>query len=422
MLLPGKTKFISLILFSGLLACPVYADTPQSSPSQKTGSPIKHFFVRSFCYVFGCKSASKPAETTKPADTAPLAAGETGTTAKSAPAETAEVKPEIPGAKTILLKPGEKVPERVDKDYEDWSKPQLTSGMRLEAVPLARGEGAGFTKEMVYVQWREMDPIDLWVVKPKGVVKPPVVLYLYSYPATNERYKDEKFCDFLTQKGFAAVGFVSALTEQRFHDRPTRDSFINQLQESLGATVHDVQMVLNYLASRGDLDMTRVGMWGDGSGATIALMAAAVDPRIKVLDLLDPWGDWPDWLAGSALVSEKERPFFLSTRFLQSVEGLEPMKWLPELKDRRVRLQYILNGVSVTPAIARERIEKTAPPNVEIIHYDSTKEFVEKVASAGTGFDWIKQQTGTAGDIREAGNSRDESVTKTSSQTKNTDH
>ena len=36
-----------------------------------------------------------------------------------------------------------------------------------------------------------------------------------------------------------------------------------------------------------------------GSGAAIAILAAAIDPRLKALDLVDPWGDWPDWLAKS---------------------------------------------------------------------------------------------------------------------------
>src|ERR1035441_1223230 len=51
-------------------------------------------------------------------------------------------------------------------------------------------------------------------------------------------------------------------------------------QLSLALTVHDVQMVLNYLETRGDLDMSRVGMFGQGSGGAIAVLAAAADSRI----------------------------------------------------------------------------------------------------------------------------------------------
>ncbi len=172
----------------------------------------------------------------------------------------------------------------------------------MEVVPLGKSNGDGFTRELLSVQWRDMDPINLWIIRPTNVKNPPVILYLYSYNGNNERYKNPDVCKFLTQNGFAAVGFVSAVTDERFHDRARRQTFVSELEESLGATVHDVQMIINYLAKRGDFDMDRVGMWGDGSGASIAIMAAAVDSRIKAIDLLDPWGDWPEWLAQTSLV------------------------------------------------------------------------------------------------------------------------
>ena len=300
--------------------------------------------------------------------------------------------PAIPGAQTRVLKEGEKIPERNNPEYEDWSKPELTPGMRTEVVPLGRIQEDGFIRELVSVQWREFDPINLWIVRPASVKMPAVILYLYSYPASNDRYQNREFCQLLVRDGFAAVGFVSALTEQRFHDRARIQTFVSELQESLGATVHDVQMILNYLATRGDLDMNRVGIWGDGSGASIAIMAAAVDPRIKALDLLNPWGDWPAWLAKSSLVPEKDRAQYLTPSFLQSVENLDPLTWFPRLKTARVRLQYIANGITVTPAEVREKMETAAPPNAEIVHYENTKAFVSDVASKGIGFQWIKER------------------------------
>jgi len=143
------------------------------------------------------------------------------------------------------------------------------------------------------VQWRASDPIDLYVMKPKGVSKPPVILYLYGYPTDTDIFKNDDCDALVTRDGFAAVGFVSALTGHRYRNRPMKEWFLSELQESVATSAHDVQMVLNYLASRGDLDMNRVGMFAQGSGASIAILATAVDPRIKVLEALDPWGDWP---------------------------------------------------------------------------------------------------------------------------------
>ena len=269
---------------------------------------------------------------------------------------------------------------------------RIPASMALDTEPAVYPE---FTRELLQLQWRPLDAIDLWVVRPAGVKNPPVILYLYSYPSENDRYINTEFCKKLTERGFAAVGFVSNLTGHRYHERPTKEWFVSQLQEALSTTVHDVQFILDYLTDRGDLDMTRVGMWGDGSGASIAIMAAAVDPRIKVLDLINPWGDWPNWMAKSSLIPEAERANYLKPDFLKKVQNLDPVKWVPELRGREVRLQYI-DTVNVTPEAAKKTIESAAPANVKVVRYADSTEFFRNVAADGKAFDWIKQQLGSA--------------------------
>jgi dienelactone hydrolase len=48
----------------------------------------------------------------------------------------------------------------------------------------------------------------------------------------------------------------------------------------LGERVYDVDRGIDYLASRGDADMRRVGVMGNSGGGTISLFAAALLPRI----------------------------------------------------------------------------------------------------------------------------------------------
>jgi hypothetical protein len=347
--------FTALSFFSGIAKA-------QQAPASKPTSPTA---------TNPAGSATAPDTTSKPGAASPVAAD--------------------PVAKSV---DENGIPSREDAAYEDWSKPQLTLGMQTDVVPLGEIQQDGFTRETIHVQWRQLDPIDLWVIRPTGVKKPPVIIYLYSYPSDNERYKDDNFCRVLVKNGFAAVGFVSAFTDQRYHDIPTREWFVSMLEASLGASVHDVQLILNYLDSRNAFDMKRVGMWADGSGASIAIMAAAVDNRIKVLDLLDPWGDWPDWLAKSSLIPDKERADYLKPEFLKSVQNLEPVTYFPELSKRQVRLQYITKGVTVTPAIVQKQVESAAPSNVTIVHYQDMKTFRTDVIATGKGFDWIKEQLG----------------------------
>jgi hypothetical protein len=244
---------------------------------------------------------------------------------------------------------------------EDWSSPALTSSTLRPVAPLLSniGDYGSYTLQIVRLQWRFGDPIDLYISKPKGVKKPPVVLYLYGFPSDTDRFKDDHFQEAVTKDGFAAAGFVSATTGQRYHDRPIRQWFVSELQESLAVSAHDVQMVLNYLASRGDLDIERVGMFAQGSGASIAILASAVEPRIKVLDLVDPWGDWPDWFGSSPLVPETERATYLKPEFLQKIAPLDPITWVPKTQAKRVRLQLAMFG-RTTPAAVKEKIRAAA--------------------------------------------------------------
>src|ERR1700723_1893260 len=174
-------------------------------------------------------------------------------------------------------------------NLEDWSSLSLADSELITERPLIGevDEAPQFTRELLQVKWRQGDPIDLYVIRPKGVAKPPAILYLYSYPSETEIFRSDAYGASVTRNGFAAIGFVSALTGHRYTNRPMKQWFVSELQEALGSSVHDVQMILNYLSTRDDLDMSRVGMFGVGSGATIAILAAAADPRIKTIDVID---------------------------------------------------------------------------------------------------------------------------------------
>jgi dienelactone hydrolase len=279
---------------------------------------------------------------------------------------------------------------------EDWNSPSIQSNHLEPSTPLLGqiDEGEDFSRQMIQVQWRPGDPIYLYLIRPKGLKKPPAILYLYSFPSDVDRFRNDALCSLLVKKGFAAVGFVSALTGHRYHDRPLKEWFVSKLQESLGTSVHDVQMALNYLATRGDLDMNRIGMFGEGSGGSIAILASAVDARLKAIDLFAPWGDWADWLAKSPAVPEDERAQYLQPEFLKQVASLDPVDWLPRAKASAIRLQYADDQWG-TPKFIQDRMKAAAPNRTKLVSYPDMK--AEHGASA-TLFDWLKEQLTAAAD------------------------
>jgi len=244
-----------------------------------------------------------------------------------------------------------------------------------------------FLRELVRLQWRPSDPIDMYVIRPPKIKNPPVVLYLYGFPSELDRFRDNNYAARLVSNGAAAVGFVSNRTGYRAEHHPFKEWFVRVLPESLATTVHDVQLILNYLATRGDLDMSRVGIFGQGSGGAIAILAAAADPRIKALDLLDPWGDWPDWLAKSQLLLKDDTNYCLKPDFLKSVEPLEPVRYLPKLDSRAIRIQFQEDQVGYVKAAAA-KLEAAAPASSKIVHYP-TGPALYAVLSGGRLFEWI---------------------------------
>ena len=279
---------------------------------------------------------------------------------------------------------------------ENWN---LISDIKTGLVPrspslIQSDEQPEFVRDLFRLQWREGDPIDVWLIRPKvaGKVpaKSPVIVYLYNFNDKGERFRDNEWCKRAAADGYAAVGFISALTDYRFRNHGLSKWFVSELAESLGSTTHDVQLILNFLAQRGDIDMGRVGMFGLGSGATIAILSAQADLRISALDVIDPWGDWPDWFANSAIVPPNERPNYESEEFMHRISTLDPIVYFATLRTPSVRLQQMLSD-PVTPPRAKERISAAAPFRATTVKYQSTQDLFKSWQSAGLA-GWIKQQ------------------------------
>jgi dienelactone hydrolase len=282
---------------------------------------------------------------------------------------------------------------------EDFSIAALRDG-GLPADPaelVDKDEEPEYTQEFLRVMWRTGDPIYLYVTRPANVKKPPVVVYLYGYPSESDIFSDEEWCKNTTAGGYASVGFVPFLTGHRYHDVPMKEWFVSRLQRSLAATTHDVEMVLNYLAERGDVDANNVGVFGVGAGATVAVMAASVDARIKAIELIDPWGDWPIWLAKSKLIPDNERADYLKPEFLKGVADFDPATLLPKLKTPHIAMLQRSDD-AMTPADVKKRMEDALPATAEKHRFQNTVEFNTTVAADGRhAYDWLKLQLRSRG-------------------------
>jgi len=291
---------------------------------------------------------------------------------------------------------------KVARGAESYTNLSL-AGSELHPQPpisTAHVKNPDFERELVRVQWRPNDPIDMYIVKPPQVKNPPVVLFLGDFSSELRPYTINFACAFHVKNGAAAVGFVAAHAGCRAEHWPPNQWFVSELPESLAITVHDVQLILNYLESRGDLDMTRVGMFGEGSGAAIAILTAATDHRLKAIDLINPWGDWPDWLAKSHLLGQPDRDRCLKAEFLESVRGMDPVDYLPKLAGRPVRIQFVDDQLAdIKDAVAK--LDKAAPASAHVIHRHGFQEMYAANAN-GKAYEWIASMLKSDGGTKQA--------------------
>jgi hypothetical protein len=246
-----------------------------------------------------------------------------------------------------------------------------------------------FVRELWVVQWRPDDPIYLYVIIPKGVKNPPLVLYLYSYPSELDRFRDDRYCRAVTKGGTAAIGFCSALTGHRYKNRPMKEWFVSELREALVLTVHDIQMILDYLQARGDLDITRAGIYGQGSGGTIAVLAASLDARIKALDLVNPWADWPSWMRQSSIIPDEERKGFLEQKYLSQIAELDPLQWFSKIADKPLRINLISSD-PMNPDICLKHIAESAPSRAVVQSYPDSRAHADSLVNSPV-FSWITE-------------------------------
>jgi len=130
---------------------------------------------------------------------------------------------------------------------ESWTSLSREGSHLVAASPLVIEKDVtdNFTREMIRVQWRDLDPFYLYVLtpvgkttsahkagnaihrtakseKPKTTKRFPVVLYQLSFPQETDSFINEAFCNLLVKNNVAAVGFAGPLTGERYHDRPMK--------------------------------------------------------------------------------------------------------------------------------------------------------------------------------------------------------
>ena len=167
---------------------------------------------------------------------------------------------------------------------------------RISATLVAQSESAGYVLEKLVLDLNGIESVPAYFVKPVGSEQPlPCILYNHAHGGKFELGKDEflagrdtlqtpAYAEALTSNGYAGLCIDAWVFGER-RGRTQTEVFKQMLwngQVLWGMMVYDSLRVLDYLASRGDVDAERIGTMGLSMGSTMSWWIAALDTRVKV--------------------------------------------------------------------------------------------------------------------------------------------
>jgi dienelactone hydrolase len=167
----------------------------------------------------------------------------------------------------------------------------------LDARVLKREDAPAYTREKVVFTGGRGDRVPAFVMLPKGAKAPhPVVLLIDGWMGGKDRWWEDDTWPRggLAIKALAAHGFAAFVLDAQFHgERAAKQGYLpveelvcrecrNLRREMIVESVVDHRRALDYLASRGDMDMDRVGALGHSMGGVMTFALAALEPRLKV--------------------------------------------------------------------------------------------------------------------------------------------
>jgi 2,6-dihydroxypseudooxynicotine hydrolase len=221
--------------------------------------------------------------------------------------------------------------------------------------------------------------------KPDGVARPPVVVMAVGLDSTKEE-GDAYEAPFLA-RGMATLIFEGPGQGEAQYDLPIRGDY-----------EVPVKAVLDFVETRGDLDPSRIGMWGVSLGGYYAPRAAAFDKRIKACIAL---GGPFDWGAAWDTLPELTREAFRVRSHAKTQDDARKNAATLSLVGVAEKITcpiYIVNGRldRVVPAKDAERLAREVKGPVELLmvedgnHIANNRAYRWRSQSA----DWMKGQLG----------------------------
>ena len=152
------------------------------------------------------------------------------------------------------------------------------------------------------------------------------------------------------------------------------------MKQPLRAAAFDaaISTVIDALAERGDVDATRIGIFGKATSGLLVLHAAATEHRLRAIVAHPGSYDWAPYF-------EQKFPFYPSQLELFSVLGATSIAEGIELVKRELTLEGVLPGVRAPMLVVNTLDDRAIPvTEVELIKEHASAD-VEVILFPGRG-------------------------------------
>ncbi|MCZ8137800.1 MAG: alpha/beta hydrolase [Armatimonadota bacterium] len=203
--------------------------------------------------------------------------------------------------------------------------------------------------------------------------KVPVVILLHYWGATDHRV-EMTMADHLARRGIASLSLTLPYHMERA-PAGTRSGELavpadpEALRQVMAQSVADIRRACDWIATRPELDSTRIGLGGTSLGAIVASLTFAVEPRIHSVSLLLGGADLAGiyWNSSRTVVlrNRLRDEGWSEDRLREYLKDIEPLNYL-QADDPRPIFVVRARFDTVVPPFATDRL-LAAIPNAKVL-------------------------------------------------------
>lgn len=202
---------------------------------------------------------------------------------------------------------------------------------------------------------------EIWI--PRDAPRPMPVVVLLHYWGASDFVVEERFAKELNFRGIAAVMMTLPYHMRRSPSNVASGAMAirpdtNHLREGLTQAVFDIKRLVDYLSTKSEFDMQRLGISGVSLGAIVASLVYNVEPRFRCAAIILGGGDIAHIIWNSSFTVDIRTDFrkkgYTEEQLREELRPVEPLEYVDPHREDNV----LIIGAKYDEVIPPESTQK----------------------------------------------------------------